>query len=94
MLDNAESNILSDPASFVGAVSSLVAPFGFADAIFSYESGVLDGLRSVVAIQVGVSVPTQATGTSRSSGGGVPTATMGAAAAAAVGALVVGIGLL
>ena len=72
-----------------------MAPFGFADAIFSYEKGVVDGLRSVVASQVGVSVVTQTTGTGRSSGGGAPVMTMGATIAAiGVGVAVACVGLL
>ena len=91
LFNNAESGILADPSGFVASVSSLVSPFGFASAVYSYENGFVNGLRTVVAADIGVTVSPSTS----SSTGGVPRATAGVAAGAVgIVAGLVGVGLL
>ncbi|CAF9923320.1 MAG: hypothetical protein GOMPHAMPRED_002807 [Gomphillus americanus] len=91
LFNNAQADILANPSGFAVSVSTLVAPFAFASDIYSYENGIIDGLRTVVAKDVGASVPASTTSTSTAL---APKATgLGMSAIAAVAGLV-GVGLL
>ena len=68
-----------------------MAPFAFASDIYSYENGIIDGLRTVVAKDIGTSVPASTTSTST---GLAPKATGLCISAIAAVAGLVGVGLL
>lgn len=57
----AETGLLNDPNGFVSKVNAMLEPFGGApSAVLAYESAAVDGMKTMLASALSVSVPTQA----------------------------------
>ncbi len=85
---------MANPSAYIASINAAVSPFPFAGAMSTYENRLLDGLRTVVASDLSMSVAT-ATGTAASAthtgAAGrarvLPTGLVGAAVAVAAGVM-------
>lgn len=86
LLGGAQTAVVADPSGYISSINAIVSPFGFAGAVQSYENGFLDGLRTVVASDMSLSIPpASATGATSTGGASVPTSVVGPAILAAAG---------
>jgi len=90
LLGEAGTAALANPSGYVQSLEDLVQPFGFAGQVTSYAEGLFDGLRTVIASDLSVAVPTPTTTSSKAAAAGgrrdvLPTGVVGAAAAAVLG---------
>lgn len=98
LVAGAESGLESNPSAYISSVEAVISPFPFASRVRGYADAAVQGLRTVVASDLGVSAPspTGAAATSSRSTGGVmrsiPTGVVMGAMGAVAG--VVGVGLL
>lgn len=96
LVNNAENGLVGNPSAFISSANALISPFPFATIVQNYESGFVDGLRTVVASDMSLSVPPPASATSsHSTGGAAPARPTGVIAGGiAVAAGLVGAALL
>ena len=91
LVGEAQSGLVDNPSAFISSANALVSPFPFATDIENYENGFVDGLRTVVASDLSLSVPPPSSASSSSTGGGVaparPTGLMAGGVAVAAGLL-------
>lgn len=96
LLGAASSGLVNNPSAYISSVNAIISPFPFASEVQSYENGFVDGLRTVVAADLSLSVPPpSSTSTSSSKAAAAaprPTGAIAGGVAAAAG--LVGVALL
>ena len=74
LFGEASQGLVNNPSAYISSVNGLISPFAFATLIQTYENGFVDGLRTVVASDLSLSVPAPTTTSSSAGAAGAPAA--------------------